>query len=107
MLALQRMLREITELSATVADLNREIRDVESDVGIANDLRDQRQRVVRDRRAGRDPHAQRLGWERDRADDERLHLVSGRRSGSLTARANPNNNGSFDHLHRRRRHQAG
>ena len=85
---------EITELSATVADLNREIRDVESDVGIANDLRDQRQRVVRE-------IAELVEIRTHNDSDGNVivqmtsghTLVSGRRSGSLTVRANPNNNG--------------
>jgi flagellar hook-associated protein 1 FlgK len=85
---------EITQLSATVADLNREILDVESDVGVANDLRDQRQRVVR--------RIAELVQIRSHTDSQGHTivqmssghtLVSGRRSGILTTEADPNNSG--------------
>ncbi len=85
---------EITQLSATVADLNREILDIESEAGVANDLRDQRQRVVR--------RIAELVQIRSHTDAQGHvivqmssghTLVSGRRSGILSTRSNPNNNG--------------
>jgi flagellar hook-associated protein 1 FlgK len=85
---------EITQLSATVADLNREILDIESDVGVANDLRDQRQNVVR--------RIAELVQIRSHSDanghtivqmSSGHTLVSGRRSGILSTEADPNNAG--------------
>ena len=91
---------EITQLSETVADLNREILDIESEAGVANDLRDQRQRVVR--------RIAELVEIRSHTDSQGHviiqmssghTLVSGRRSGILSTQSNPNNNGLASIMH--------
>jgi flagellar hook-associated protein 1 FlgK len=84
---------EVTQLSSLVADLNREIQDVESASGSANDLRDQRQNTVR-----RIAELIQIRTHNDSDGNMIVQmtsghtLVSGRRSATLTTEPDPNNN---------------
>jgi flagellar hook-associated protein 1 FlgK len=84
---------EVTQLSSLVADLNREIHDVESAHGSANDLRDQRQNTVR-----RIAELIQIRTHNDSDGNTIVQmtsghtLVSGRRSASLSTQPDPNNN---------------
>ncbi len=84
---------EVTQLASVVADLNREIRAIESTEGRANDLRDQRQNTVR--------RIAEIVQIRSHFDSDGHMivnmmsghtLVSGRRSASLSTEPDPNNN---------------